>query len=110
MIPKYVVKIYYYVNNWQYLLSSAQTFQCKMAFIIYRDNLQTCMLCDYLLGEQYVFRYGSHVQAQDGTGCIWRRLSESCTFSFGRPDVEDSQSTVSCDNLDIMLPKREGLS
>ena len=67
------------------------------------------MLCAYLLSEQYVFRYGSHVQAQDGTGYIWRRHSESCTLSFGGTAVEDSQLTVSRGNLDIMLPKSEGL-
>ena len=70
------------------------------------------MLCDYLLSAQYVFfRYGSHIQAQDGTGCIWLWHSESCTLSFNwRTRLEDSQLTVSRDNLDVMLPESEGLS
>ena len=65
------------------------------------------MLCDYQLSEQYVLdmvRTYKHKTGRDAYGYILK------VHSWLWRTIEDSQSNVSRDNLDVMLPKSEGLS
>ena len=59
------------------------------------------MLCDYLLREQYVFRYGSLIQAQYGKGAHGDDILKAALLALEGQTLK----TVS-----RLLPKSEGLS
>ena len=66
------------------------------------------MLCDYLLSEQYVLdlvRTYKRKTEQDAYGYDILKVALLASRT-----IEDSQSAISRDNLDVMLPKSEGLS
>ena len=66
------------------------------------------MLCDYLLNWQCVLDVVRTCKRKMERGAYGYVILKAALLAW--KNVENSQLTVSRDNLDVMLPKSEGLS